>query len=364
MSIASDGASGRAAAAPGAITIEQLIALNDEIVALVRAGVPLERGLVGLGRDLRGRLGLVSRLLGARLAQGESLPQAIAADGAYYPPIYRAVVEAGMKAGRLPVALEGLGRIARNYAETRRAIGLALFYPLLVLMLAYVLFLGFILLLAPQFMTAFGSFQLAPNAAVRWISGLGRYVVYWGPVVPVVVFTLLAWWLAAGRAGALQPGWSGRFVGMIPWMRKLVAATEAANFSDLLALLLEHQVPVPSAVRLAANASCDSAMRRSAEELAVASEQGRTLADAVRAPSTLPPMLRWLIAGGSKQGMLVPALRHAGETYRRRALNQAEMIRVLLPTFLMLGVGATATLVFGLALFVPFGSLLYTLGVN
>ena len=34
---------------PGSITIEQLIALNEEITALVRAGVPLERGLVVAG---------------------------------------------------------------------------------------------------------------------------------------------------------------------------------------------------------------------------------------------------------------------------------------------------------------------------
>ena len=32
---------------PGSITIEQLFALNEEIRALVRAGVPLERGLLG-----------------------------------------------------------------------------------------------------------------------------------------------------------------------------------------------------------------------------------------------------------------------------------------------------------------------------
>jgi len=84
VSIATNGSSGPGAAVPGAVTIEQLIALNDEIVALVRAGVPLERGLLGLARPA-GRLGLMSRLLAARLAQGESLAQAIAADGLYYP---------------------------------------------------------------------------------------------------------------------------------------------------------------------------------------------------------------------------------------------------------------------------------------
>ena len=41
----------------GAITLDQLIALNDEMAALARAGVPLDRGLLAVGRELRGRTG-------------------------------------------------------------------------------------------------------------------------------------------------------------------------------------------------------------------------------------------------------------------------------------------------------------------
>ena len=47
------------------ITLDQLIALNDEIAALVRAGVPLDRGLRSLGEDLPGRLGRFARQLSA-----------------------------------------------------------------------------------------------------------------------------------------------------------------------------------------------------------------------------------------------------------------------------------------------------------
>ena len=37
---------------PQQVTLDQLIALNDEIAALARAGVPLDQGLLHLGRDL------------------------------------------------------------------------------------------------------------------------------------------------------------------------------------------------------------------------------------------------------------------------------------------------------------------------
>ena len=56
----SEGELGRA----GSITVEQLSALNEEIRALVRAGVPLERGLITAARDLGGRLGRITRRWG------------------------------------------------------------------------------------------------------------------------------------------------------------------------------------------------------------------------------------------------------------------------------------------------------------
>ena len=50
---------------PGPITLDQLLALNEEIAALVRAGVPLDRGLLEAGRDVRGRLGRIAGVLAA-----------------------------------------------------------------------------------------------------------------------------------------------------------------------------------------------------------------------------------------------------------------------------------------------------------
>ena len=103
----------------GPITIDQLLALNEEIAALVRAGVPLDRGLLDAGRDVRGQLGRIAGALGRRLGRGESLVAALGAERKAIPPLYRAVVEAGTRAGRLPVALEGMARYVRGYSEAR-----------------------------------------------------------------------------------------------------------------------------------------------------------------------------------------------------------------------------------------------------
>ncbi len=127
----------------GAVTLEQLIALNDEIAALVRAGVPLEHGLGRLADDLPGRLGQLSARIAERLERGEPLDKVFADPDMRIPPVYRAVVEAGMRTGRLPAALESVARSTRWLSECRRMVAGAFVYPLVLFLVGWASFVWF-----------------------------------------------------------------------------------------------------------------------------------------------------------------------------------------------------------------------------
>ena len=74
-------------------------------------------------------------------------------------------------------------------------------------------------------------------------------------------------------------------------------------------------------------------------------------------------MLAWLLATGRNQAGLAGSLRALAAIYRKRAEHQAEKIRVYLPIILLVVIGLSATLLFGLALFLPFTSLLGDLAI-
>jgi general secretion pathway protein F len=350
MSVSSGG-SGRDA---GGLSLDQWIALNDEIAALVGAGLPLEPGLAGVAGDARGRLGATARALADRLERGESLPAAIAAEGDRLPPVYRAVVTAGARSGRLGAALEGLTTAARNHAELRRVVGLALTYPLIVVALAYVLFVGFLMFVLPRFVSTFESFRLPGLGLLHALGRVGESAWYWWPAGLVVLAAIALWWAWSGRAGSF-PGSSG-VLSWVPWMRGLMRQSATASFADLTALLVEHDVPLPDAVELAGRSAGNADLERASESLAAGLRGGQ--GELTHLPHGFPPLLGWLMAYGNRQGQLAPALRHAGETYRRRAWLEAEVLRTFLPIVLMIVVGATAVLAYGLLLFVPFSTLL------
>jgi type II secretory pathway component PulF len=343
--------------ARGPVTVEELIALNDEIAALARAGMPLERGLLDVGSDLPGRLRGIATALGARMSRGESLLEALEASGGSIPPVYLAVVEAGLRAGRLPMALEGLSTYARSYAEARRSIGLALWYPMLILSLAYVLFVGVVTLLIPRFLGAFEAMGIPVHGAVRLLDILGRTAWYWVPLLPLVLAFLLAGWILTRRSNSLGRGGASGLLGWFPWMGSMMRGFEAASFADLLALLVEHRVPYPQALVLAGEASGDPSLARSSRALADSVGRGLPPEEGLENSSAFPPLLRWLLATAPKQGNLVVSLRQMASRYRSAARYQAEKLRVFLPTVLLFGIGATATLLYALALFVPLVSL-------
>lgn len=144
------------------VSLDDLVTLNDEIIALAEAGVPLEFGLSQLGSDLSGSLAMISSSLAAHLIRGENLADAIAAerDRGSLPEIYSAVVQAGLKAGRLPAALEALTEYATTLSELRQQIVQALIYPLLVIAFAFALFVVLVLQVSAYFQTTFGVLQV------------------------------------------------------------------------------------------------------------------------------------------------------------------------------------------------------------
>lgn len=339
-----------------AITLDELVALNQEIALLVRAGVPLEAGLAMLGEDLPGRLGRLTTKVAERMGRGETLADAVSEEGKSWPQVYRAVVEAGMRSGRLAAALEGITATARRVAEMRRVAGTALVYPIFVVVLAVFLFWLYVARLSIDLYWA----DAAGGTFASMMTGLRATAHVWGPLVPaLIVLAAIVWWVASARAGfAARRSWP---LAWIPSVRKLINYGCAATFAEILALLGEHEVPLHDAVGLAATASGDARIGRAGCQIAASLEQGRPLMLAAVEVKNLPEGLGWLRCVGGTQAALTRSARNAAETFRRRAEYQADWVRLMLPVLLTVTVGAGATLAFALAMFVPWTRLMHDL---
>lgn len=336
---------------PTSVTIDQWVGLNREIAALVRAGVPLESGLLAAaleGQD--GQSSLLRRIAG-RMERGQSLADALAGEGAELPSIYRAVVQAGVKSGRLPQALEAMSTLAELQAGLRRQMRIACIYPVIVSALAYLLFVGVVWGLVPRLNEMYASIRLPPSGLSAMLSRWQQSVVWWGPAAPAVVVAvvLAIWWLRSAGVIGMRPSLWTR----LPIVRGIIRNAEAGVFCEILSMLVAHETPLPEALTLAGDAIGTPELQTSARRLADSLAQGRPLTQALSATSSLPPLLQWVLASGAAGGDLGAALQRAARMYQQRARSTADWFQLLAPVGLVAVLGGGAVLTYALTVFGP-----------
>lgn len=314
------------------LSSEQLIAFNDELAALLRAGVPLERGLRALGREERGRLGAFATEMSARLERGESLDQLITQHDPIFPPLYRAVLAAGLRSGRLAGALEGLAKATTGALEMRRRMTAALAYPLLVAAVAYGLFVLSIDQLVPPIADAYDVFRIPPPPGFDVLLYLGETWRHWAPWPPVLLAVWILWQLFPPAQASTPRSWFRPLATLYRYGRWTA-------FCNTLAVLVEHDVPLPEAAQLAAQASGDRQLAAASTTFAERAARGER-----EALSVFPPMLAFLLSTARGQDDIVHALRRLAGDYERRMQRGIQWLTLYLPAVLTIVIGGGATL--------------------
>jgi type II secretory pathway component PulF len=334
--------------------LEDLVALNQELAALIRAGIPLELGLKQQSASWPSRFAALADRISQRLSLGQSLVDALRQEGPVISPAYAAVVEAGLQSGRLPEALEHLANLGLKVQEIRRRICLAAIYPLIVCCLAYLLFLGFIIICVPIWTQTREAMMLPSRWLFNVLDGLHATVTIWGPLVPLGVVLGLAARMIYENLIASPGAWRQvRGSLWIPGVGVLYRQLMRAQFARLLAVLVEHDIPAGQAIMLAAETTGDYRLRDAAGQIALDLHEGATWGEAVTRARGLPEFLQWMMTVGEKQGELPAVLRQTADTYQRQAERWQWWLQKVLPVLLVSLISGAIVLVYCVGLFVP-----------
>lgn len=311
---------------PRAATLDDLAALNREMSALVAGGLPLEEGLRQVARDYRGGVGPLAARLAEETAAGKSLDEAIAAQGDGLPPVYRAVVLAGLRSGRLATALEGFAESASRLASLRRIAGQAAVYPLLVLIVAWVMLVWLLQKIAL-------SYEWLELGDRIWFTRLetsqetAALLITIGPTA--IIAGAILWWTLSAKGSQL--GKPRRGLRWIPGAGRAERLGADASFAEMLQLLLSCAVPFPDALALAADASGSTPLAGAARDLAAQLNAGGTLISDPEKLRRLPPLVRTAILTSTTESSLLQSLRRAAAAYRDRAEAWLLDVAVYLP---------------------------------
>jgi type II secretory pathway component PulF len=344
------------------MTSDDLIALNDEIAALARAGLPLDHGLKALSEELdRGQLRQVTAQLAADLRAGLTLPEAMQRQGKRVPPFYAALLEAAVQSGRVPEVLTTLTTYSRAVADLRGTILDATIYPAVVLVFAVAILAVVVGYLIPQYGELFRQFSMRLPVITEVVLAVcrrpGAFLV--APVLAVAGVLLLTRAVLAGTERG-RCAWA-RAVYALPIVGTLLRDARLAAFTDLLAILADHGLPLPRAFYLAGEASSDPFLAAGARQARQDVEAGLPLGPALRHRLLVPELIAWMTTVGEQRGDLGRAFHQVAELYRRKVERRAALLRTVLPPFLIIATAGVVVCLFVFALILPMVRLLEAL---
>jgi type II secretory pathway component PulF len=348
---------------PAISTEQQLVALNDELLALVRAGIPLDRGLQLASQDMPGQLRRITQQLGRELEQGRSLEEALARQPETFPAAYRALVLAGMKTGQLPRVLASIAESMKRLESIRRTMRSSLAYPLIIIAVAYVCFLAFTRWATPPMVSAYWDLVHRDEWALRGLLAMSDTVQWWWPLPPVIGLGI---WMVGSRATGFSlwkrsvPRWR------TPW-RRLEHLGNLAIFSEILALLVEQEEPLPSALVLAADVTGSTELGRDSRQLADRLAAGQPAAGSLSSAEGLtagacPQLLSWLLLSSRSSRSLTESLHRFSRAHQRQAERLAMTLSFFYPVILGTLLAGMAVLAYAIWVTLPWYMLLYRLG--
>ncbi|MDH3583348.1 MAG: type II secretion system F family protein [Phycisphaerae bacterium] len=344
---------------------EDFAAFNHQLAQLTSAGLPVERGLRLIARDLHSRrLARSVEQVAEDLEAGKPLSEAFAARASGFPPLYAAVMEAGVKSGNLSGILLNLGRHLELLSRLRRSLWQVCAYPLMVLVTfaAVMTFLGvWIVPVLRAELDAFvteGVFETQMPRLSRVVFDLAEAMplVLVG-VAAVAIAGLLSWWLL-GRAGG-GPWLFDHVLLRLPLVGPVLRHNLVARWCDAASVAVAARLDLPASLDLASSAVGSPLLREDSQGLKVAHEVGEPLAGVQRlrlVPRTVATAID-LTAPGQDLSITFTTLSamHARQAENRLGMAQA----ILKPVLLLLVGGGLSLMVAGI--FLPFVRLLQTI---
>lgn len=321
-------------------TLDDFMALNDQLAALAQAGVPLDIDVGRRGADPAAALEKINALIARRVSQGATVAEALESEQQAVTPSYRSLMQAALRSGNVSAALNGSHSLAESAADSWQTVLLSLLYPTVVCSFAFAGLIGCCLFFVPKLESMYVSMRIQPGMGLTLLRTLRDTLPYWIAIPPLALILAVIWsrtqsQLAFGSSGVI------RILAWLPGMSRTILQQRWVTFAESLAALLEGGVPLEEALRITAGA-------------------GEGKAAAVQAPSEdspwamrLPPFLRWALWHSEATTGRVRALRIAAGIYRESARHRVDRWRVFLPVATCVILGGGVTLLYGMALFVP-----------
>jgi general secretion pathway protein F/type IV pilus assembly protein PilC len=333
------------------VSIRQLATAYHQLADLLRAGVPLLRGLRLLGRSKANpRLGSVFMTVADAVADGARLADALDEHGDVIPSIQVAMVRAGERGGFLEDVLARLGAFLEHQADLRARVIGNLFYPAILMLLSSVIVVTALVFFVPKFEPYYQDMPRIPVPTQIVLAASAMLTTYWLPTLLGAAFVVaVAWWaIKRPKVRRTLAVWQLR----IPKIGPLFANLAVARFSRMLGTLLQNGVPLLAAMQIARDSAGTPLLEDAIDEATEAVRAGETLAGPLSKSGLFAEDVVEMISVGESANNLPGVLSSIAEAIETRVDRMLNILVRLMEPLLLVIMGGVVMFIF-VALVVP-----------
>jgi type IV pilus assembly protein PilC len=344
--------SGGRAGRKGRVKMADFLVFNQEMIALLKAGLPVVRSFeILLERQESPALRAVLADVKDRVNAGASISEAFAEQGDIFPRLYWTSLKAGEKSGEIEGVLRRYLKYQKTVIAISRKVISTLVYPAILMTLSAVLIAVLMTVVIPKFQDFFADFHAnlpLLTVIVVGVAGFLRDNIFW--LLPALIFGgWVTWrWLhtPTGRE------WSDAVLLKLPFLGGLFRRFAITQFTRSLATLLGGGTPLVPSLENAAEAIGNRHIAKRVRDVVPKVREGGELWQALESTGIFTNLTIEMIKVGETSGALEEMLTAVSDFYDEEIeVLLARVITLVEPAILVMMGGIIITIL--LSVYLP-----------
>lgn len=321
------------------VKTQDVIDFSRQMATLIEAGIPIMTALqlleeqspaAGLRKVIAG--------LARELQEGSSLSQALARYPQVFSNTYCQVIKASEAAGNLEAALRRMAGYLEKETAARKKVGHALVYPVIVLLMAFGVFLLLTTIALPPLVRLFTSLGAELPWTTQALLVTGVFLINYKFHLLGALAALVVLLFGLARLPAVKLAMD-RLILRVPMMSLISIQRNMYRFCQITSMLLKVGLPLPQIINMAAGTVSNAIVRRALEGVREKLVQGQGLSPSMKAVPVFPHLLVEMVVLGETTGTLDNMLATMADYYEQRVEQRVQALITMIEPALIVVVG-------------------------
>lgn len=322
------------------ITAVDISVFSRQIATMLAAGVTLIQSLdmISQGHAKASMRKLLSEITN-EVRSGNPLSNSLRKHPEYFDDLYCDLVYTGEQSGALETIYDRIATYKEKAEALKSKIKKAMFYPVAVVVVAFIVTTILLVFVVPQFEEIFSSFGAELPAFTLFVLAISNFVQSYGIFIGIGIGIAGYMFMRAHKKSQSFRDKVDRAVLKIPVIGEILKKASIARFTRTLATTFAAGVPLIGALESAAGASGNAVFRDAIMFMRKEVAGGMPMHTSMRATNVFPDMVTQMVAIGEESGSVDAMLSKIATIYEAEVDDMVDGLTSLLEPMIMAVLG-------------------------